>query len=310
MLGHFVPAGIDIGDETSGKYKRCTLLLKCFSGLGILNHMQNDGARKRYLKDHASFLRHQGFGVLCREQEILGFAFVDRDIDMLAQSPPVVALQFTDDEALRRALLALSVSKRELVQFILVDTPVFAYEPVLLGLQRITDLPLLDLLVNPAAITDSAFQAPKGLGPLISRLEVAAKTKNPDGVVTLVKKPTGRLVEVDDSQLNALLLALTSPVSLIQGPPGMCPAPLSIMMSLVTDVGVFNVNRDRKIIYWGSDCALFVRGRSSYPGLELHQPRTRSVLGRSPQGRDPGPRRRSNWLQGKMHATNRTPALI
>ncbi|EAQ84249.1 hypothetical protein CHGG_10653 [Chaetomium globosum CBS 148.51] len=220
VLGHFVPAGIDIGDETSGKYKRCTLLLKCFSGLVILNDMQDDGARKRYLKDHASFLRHQGFGVLCREQEILGFAFVDRDIDMLAQSPPVVALQFTDDEALRRALLALSVSKRELVQFILVDTPVFAYEPVLLGLQRITDLPLLDLLVNPAAIPDSGFQAPKGLGPLISRLEVAAKTLNPDGVVALVKKSTGRLVEVDDSQLNALLLALTSPVSLIQGPPG------------------------------------------------------------------------------------------
>ncbi|KAH6622552.1 P-loop containing nucleoside triphosphate hydrolase protein [Chaetomium tenue] len=220
VLGHFVPAGIDIGDETSGKYKRCTLLLKCFSGLGILNHMSDGGARKKYLKDHASVLRHQGFGVLCLEQEILGFAFVDRDIDMLAQSPPVVSLQFTDDEALRRALLALSLPKRQLVQFILVDTPVFAYEPVLLGLQRITDLPLLDLLVNPAAIPDSGFQTPKGLGPLISRLEAAAKTLDPDGVVRLMKRSTGRLVEVDDSQLNALLLALTSPVSLIQGPPG------------------------------------------------------------------------------------------
>ena len=224
LLGHFVPAGIDIGDETAQRYKRCTLLLKCFSGLGFISNMPDPEARKRYLKDHASLLRHQAFGVLCREQEILGFAFVDRDIDMLAQSTPIVSLQFTDDDALRRALLALSIPKRELVQFILVDTPVFAYEPVLLGLQRITDLPLLDLLVNPATIPDSGFEMPKRLCPLVSGLRAASKTLSSDGVVPLVSKSTGRVqVEVDDSQLNALLLALTSPVSLIQGPPGTCP---------------------------------------------------------------------------------------
>ena len=223
-LSHLVPAGIDIGDETTGRYKRCTLLLKCFSGLGLISNKPDAGDRKKYLKDHANVLRHQAFGVLCREQKILGFAFVDRDIDMLAQLTPIVSLQFTDDDALRRALLALSIPKWELVQFILVDTPVFAYEPVLLGLQRITDLPLLDLLVNPAAIPDSGFETPKRLFPLVSKLETAAKTLSPDGVIPLVSKSTGRAqVEVDDSQLNALLLALTSPVSLIQGPPGTYP---------------------------------------------------------------------------------------
>ncbi|KAK3293760.1 P-loop containing nucleoside triphosphate hydrolase protein [Chaetomium fimeti] len=219
LLGHLVPAGIEIGDATTGRFKRCTLLLKCFSGLGFLNRISDAGARKKYLKDQPGLLRHQAFGVLCREKDILGFAFVDRDIDMLTQSPPIVSLQFTDDDALRRALLALSFPKRELVQFVLVDTPVFAYEPVLLGLQRITDLPLLDLLVNPAAIPHSDFKTPKRLCPLVSKLKAAVKTLGPESVIELATTST-RKVQIDDAQLNALLLALTSPVSLIQGPPG------------------------------------------------------------------------------------------
>ncbi|KAH6848029.1 P-loop containing nucleoside triphosphate hydrolase protein [Chaetomium sp. MPI-CAGE-AT-0009] len=223
LFGKLVPVGIDIGDETAGRFKRCTLLLECFSGLDFLNNMSDADARKKYLKDQPRLLRHQAFGALCREKDILGFAFVDRDIDMLTKSPPIVSLQFTDDEALRRALLAFSLPKRELVQFVLVETPVFAYEPVLLGLQRITDLPLLDLLVNPTAISHSDFQTPKRLCPLVSKLKAAAKSLGPESVVELATTTASMSkikIEIDDSQLNALLLALTSPVSLIQGPPG------------------------------------------------------------------------------------------
>jgi hypothetical protein len=220
LLSHLVPVGIDVGDDASGRYKRCTLLLQCYGGgLRFLETMDAD-ARKKFLKDQSSILRHQAFGVLCRGNEILGFAFVDRDIDKLTQSPPIVSLQFTDHGGLRRALLALSLSQREHVQFVLVDTPVFAYEPVLVGLQRITDLPLLDLLVDPATIPNSGFRAAGSLRILVDGLEDSAKRLGPAGVVPLDPTLTDN-VEVDDSQLAALLLALTSPVSVIQGPPGM-----------------------------------------------------------------------------------------
>jgi hypothetical protein len=220
LLSHLVPVGIDVGDDASGRYKRCTLLLQCYGGgLRFLETMDAD-ARKKFLKDQSSILRHQAFGVLCRGNEILGFAFVDRDIDKLTQSPPIVSLQFTDHGGLRRALLALSLSQREHVQFVLVDTPVFAYEPVLVGLQRITDLPLLDLLVDPATIPNSGFRAAGSLRLLVDGLEDSAKRLGPAGVVPLDPTSTDK-VEVDDSQLAALLLALTSPVSVIQGPPGM-----------------------------------------------------------------------------------------
>ncbi|KAK4152576.1 helicase required for RNAi-mediated heterochromatin assembly 1 [Chaetomidium leptoderma] len=217
-LGHLDPAGIDIGDDTTGRYKRCTLLVRCHAGLGFLRNLEV-AARKRLLKDQPNLIRHEALGVVCRDKEILGFAFVDRDIEKLTQSPPIVSLQFTDPGGLRRALLALTLPNRESVQFLVVDTPVFAYEPVLLGLQRVTDLPLLDLLVNPTTIADSNFGIPQELQPLVTRLESAATNLGCTGVVRLVTTPT-RQIEVDDFQLAALLLALTNPVSLIQGPPG------------------------------------------------------------------------------------------
>ncbi len=222
-LGNFVPVGIDIGDSTTGRYKRCTLLLECYAGLQWIQG-QHAQARKKMLKDHPSSLKHQAFGVLCRDNEILGFASVHRDIDNLAKDTPIVSLQFIDHGGLRQALLSLALPTRSSVQFFLVDTPVFAYEPVLLGLQRATDVPLLDLLVDPLSISDSSFEIPKQLRPFVAKLETSPN--DGDGTVRIDAALTGQ-TQIDESQLAALLLALRSPVSLIQGPPGMHAASLN-----------------------------------------------------------------------------------
>jgi hypothetical protein len=228
-LSRLVPCGIDIGDDAARRYKRCTLMLKCYEGLYFLQKMEPP-ARQKYLKDQSSLLRHQAFGVLIRDKEIFGFAFVDRDIDKLAQSPPVVSLQFTNDVGLRNALLALTLPKWESVQFILVDTPVFAYEPVLLGLQGMTDVPLLDLLVNPASISaksTAGFKVPRQLQLLAARLEMqlylSRLSASPKKGVVVLPTASGPKIEVDESQFEALHLALTTPVSQIQGPPGNNP---------------------------------------------------------------------------------------
>ncbi|KAK0737339.1 P-loop containing nucleoside triphosphate hydrolase protein [Apiosordaria backusii] len=217
MLGRLEPAGFDTGDSSRGRYKPCTLLVRCFEGLHFLERMKPE-ERKKYLKDEPGLLRHQAFGVLCRDKEIFGFAFVDRDPDNLAKSPPIVSLQFTDDNGLRNAILALTLPKRELVQFILVGTPVFAYEPVLLGLQRSTDLALLDLLVNPSSIATSDFTIKAGLRPLVAKLLRGSKALEDDGTVDIDTR--NGTISIDKSQLIALITSLTRPVSLVQGPPG------------------------------------------------------------------------------------------
>ncbi|KAK4667573.1 hypothetical protein QC763_311530 [Podospora pseudopauciseta] len=218
MLGRLDPVGIDVGNlQSKGKAKPCTLLVRCFEGLHFLEKMKPE-ERKKYLKDETNLLRHQAFGVLCRDKEIFGFAFVDRDVDNLAKSPPIVSLQFTDENGLRNAILALTLPRREFVQFILVGTPVFAYEPVLLGLQRSADMPLMDLLVNPALIATSGFSIPPKLRPLVAQLVEDSRHLAGEGTVDL-ETPTGT-ISIDKSQLVALLTSLTKPVSLVQGPPG------------------------------------------------------------------------------------------
>ncbi|KAK3897515.1 helicase required for RNAi-mediated heterochromatin assembly 1, partial [Staphylotrichum tortipilum] len=226
VLGQLVPVGVDFSDTMKNgrsKYKPCTLRLACYSGgLGFLQKLEVP-ARKKMLMDQPSLLRHQSFGVLSRGNDILGFAFVDRNVDNLIRSPPVVSLQFTDHSYFQRVLVALTLPTRTSVQFVLVDTPVFAYEPVLLGLQRLADAPLLDLLVNPSRIAESGFKIPATLLARTTRLasmaEMLASSSGSERAARVVVTAK-RTVELDDSQLRALLLALSTPVSLIQGPPG------------------------------------------------------------------------------------------
>lgn len=216
VLGGLVPVGLDL--EAKGRNKPCTLAVRCHTGLEQLKKLET-GRRKKYLSDHPSLLKHQAFGVLYRGDEVYGFAFVERDIDRLCKSPPEVLLQFTEEVSFRKALSALKVPQD--IQFTLVGTPVFAYEPVLRGLKEIRELPLEDVLLNLEDRTTD-FTPASGVLAIIRRLESGSKTVylgaqcSADGL-----HRSGRQhVEFDDSQRVSLINALSSPVSIIQGPPG------------------------------------------------------------------------------------------
>lgn len=204
------------------RYKPCTLLLRCYHGLGFLTK-KTPGERDKYLRDNPRFLKHQSFGALTRGKEVIAFAFVDRDRnnELLHQSPPIVCLQFADPSSFKRALLALKLpNAQDVVQFKLVDTPVFAYEPVLAGLQAIKELPLQDLLINPSGAS-STFAEVSQLQGLVSALKSARSRMINEKDVSV---PIEESIAIDLAQLDSILHALTKPITLIQGPPGKFPS--------------------------------------------------------------------------------------
>ena len=207
-LGNLIVVGIETEDKNRGK--KCSLAVQCFSGLEKLLEMDVPG-RRQFLDDNRNFLKHQAFGALCCGNDIYGFAFVDRNLDLLVKEPPVVLLQFTDSQALSKALLALK--SVEGVQFILVDTPVFAYEPVLNGLKDVIDLPLQEMLLDS--------QSRDSYKPVTAVQSLALKLRSNSIAEEEEISLGSKGVKIDKSQLDSLLNALMSTVSIIQGPPGL-----------------------------------------------------------------------------------------
>ncbi|KAM7215771.1 helicase required for RNAi-mediated heterochromatin assembly 1 [Rhypophila decipiens] len=214
-LGGLEPMALDVGDRM--RFRKCTIQMRCFRGLlEFLRDLQPEG-RKKFLKDNVNCLKHQSFGVMLRGKEVLGFAFIDRNIDLLAMSPPVVSLQFTDDQGLRKALLGLKLQRHHDLRFVLVGTPVFAYEPVLAALKEIKQLPLHQILVDPATRENDLASLDPRLQRCLEELEQASSQLGTDGAVTLpMSSPE---IRVDASQLDSIILALKKAIAIIQGPP-------------------------------------------------------------------------------------------
>ncbi|RYO95128.1 hypothetical protein DL766_006341 [Monosporascus sp. MC13-8B] len=213
ILHSIVPVRIDLGDEK--RSKRSSLAVICKNGLEELRKLP-DGRRRTFLADHKNYLKHQAFGALFQRGKVCGFAFVNRNEDLLCMDPPAVCLQFTDGKTLGKALLAFK--SPDTVNFILVDTPVFAYEPVLNELKTMNDLPLQDVLLNVEESSETyedsnKLELPSGLQSLVSQLRSAPMTVKGARLV-------GKNVRMDSSQLESLLGALQQRLSVIQGPPG------------------------------------------------------------------------------------------
>ncbi|GME34140.1 NFX1-type zinc finger-containing protein 1 [Neofusicoccum parvum] len=183
----------------------------CKSGLERLSKRTPE-QRKALLKDDRKFLKHQSFGCLMEDGKVIAFATLDRVEDLLAQEPPVVTLRISETKSLERVLLALKLSKD--VDFLLVDTAMFAYEPILDCLQRKLELPLSDELL---ALEESEDRIqPSSICPedIVQKIE-GMEGKNLDSTLNLPKQ-----VDLDPSQTESLLAGLAQTVSLIQGPPG------------------------------------------------------------------------------------------
>lgn len=190
---------------------RVSLLLHCDKGLERISSL-SDTARKEFFasKANARFLKHQSFGAFCCDKELLSFGFIfrDRNETNLLLKPPVVEVQMPDVDSLCKVLDALQQGKP--LDFALVDTAVFAYEPVLTRLKSIKELPLDVCLLNPSGAGEIEFQPKSGIQRLIEKLEPCLDKTG----CTIDKHP------VDKDQLQSIIDALSRPVSAILGPPG------------------------------------------------------------------------------------------
>lgn len=257
---------------------KCALALSCARGLTFPKALDTVEKRKAHLAaadKQAGLPKHRDFGCLCDGAGVLGFAFVHRDVDLLAQDPPVVCLEFTDEQALTAALLALKTGGAD-VQFVVINTAVFAYEPVLRGLQRITDLPLSEGIMDPAGQAGRAddFKVAKGLEPVVKMMDEQLAT----GAAQLSMdfgeglKPT-----FDRSQALALRAMLGSAVSVVQGPPGKFETE-GERSTKPQSRALTQQRRNGQVVYrvLGRPASGQVHGAACL-GARIHQPRHRPV---------------------------------
>ena len=170
--------------------------------------------RKVYLRDNTRFLKHQSFGCILDGVNINSFATLFRTDELLMEDPPIVTLRTPDESSLQTLLLSLKMSHK--LEFVLMDTSVFAYEPILRCLQTKVEMPLWEQLlsVNAKEIEATDYRSSTAPIPLLERLEETG-AESLQKVLALRK-----LVHLDESQMQSLLSGLGQAVSLIQGPPG------------------------------------------------------------------------------------------
>jgi hypothetical protein len=176
--------------------------------------------RRSHLKQNPKFLKHQSFGCIVDRGRVISFATLIRVEDLLAGEDdndyhePLIVLQTPDKGSLEKLLSTLMSSDN--ADFIMVDTPVFAYEPILRCLQATVEISLWRELFAVTGEEIEAAVRPSAAAPLdlISQIE-ASGGFDLQSTLSLPKS-----VELDTSQLDSLLAGLRQSVSLIQGPPG------------------------------------------------------------------------------------------
>ena len=209
MLPGLAFDGIDCGLDR--KRKPCCVRLKCSEDIPQLNRFKAPKDRLQVIKENKNLVRHQSFGCLISEGEVLAFGTVDRDETLLASLPPVIVLRIADHAALHKVLVR-SKSSRDL-QFVQVDTAVFAYEPILKGLQRMREIPLKEQLID-LSVERTSSDADVLNAHQIDRIRTGCK----DHLQQVLDTP--KTIQLDHAQAESFMNGLTKRVSIIQGPPG------------------------------------------------------------------------------------------
>ncbi|OAA49073.1 cbbX [Beauveria brongniartii RCEF 3172] len=209
VLGELVPVGIDTGDERRGRL--CNLRVRVGYGLEQLANF-TAGQRKLFLKDNPGLLRHQSFGAIRCDDDIIGFALVVRNTDDLVRDPPVFGLQFCSPDVMTKVINMLPTAQS--LEFLALDTPMFAYEPVLSRLKKLVELPLETQLLHCCkSVVDEHYAPAKLFENLVQKVRALST-----GVKVL--RLGDDKFSLDEAQADALASIMERSLAIIQGPPG------------------------------------------------------------------------------------------
>lgn len=217
VINDMILRGVDCGTEE--KRQSWGLRLQCQKDLPQLHNVKSKD-RKQAIESNYSLLRHQSLTCLILDGEISAFPSIHRDLDLLASMPPIITIRFAGAGTASVARTMLKLKTCSAIKLVQIDTAVFAYEPVLHGLQRMKTLPLVDeiLFWKP----DSEIGQP----PAPPRLVIEQLERHP---VRDIQSMIGssKSIVLDQSQNSSLIASLNQKVSLIQGPPGsFAPTPI------------------------------------------------------------------------------------
>lgn len=202
---------LDIDCGMARKRKPCSLKMQCSSDIPQLSHFKDAATRKKYVTENKNLLKHQSLGCLISSGRIVAFATVERNEDLLAEIPSVVVLRVADPGSFSKVLKTCKLGQT--LDFVQVDTAVFAYDPVLKCLQSMTELPLEEQILN---LSPGSGEVLSGIQPghIINAIREHWERGLQDIIGT--KAP----VQLDLPQVESLLVGLAKRLSLIQGPPG------------------------------------------------------------------------------------------
>lgn len=219
--------------------------------------------RKTYLLNTHNVFKHQSLTCLILDGEIVAFPTINRDVDQLANKLPIVTLQFTGKTSTEKALLRLKTASS--VRLVQIDTAVFAFEPVLRGLQELKDMPLVHELLFwcPESSMHQPSHAPTALIDQVER----NPTRDLKDLLNITES-----VHLDDSQALSLLTGLKQKVSLIQGPPG------KNIGALIRRAYIKLLYRNGQIVHWSTDREIYPSiYRKSDSCCMFHQPCPRPI---------------------------------
>ncbi|KAH8917273.1 P-loop containing nucleoside triphosphate hydrolase protein [Atractiella rhizophila] len=178
---------------------------------GPLRKEKGEKKRKAYLADNKKFLRHQSVACLIVDRQCVGFGTIHRDEEDLAKDQPIIITRLVGG-GVKKTLAKLLGAK---IKLCVLDTAIFAYEPVLRALQDIKTIYLADELFSwsPSRPVGTVSHCDH----LDETIKLLEKMRNRN-----IGRIVGSKTEVvlDDAQHESLLAGLKQSVSLIQGPPG------------------------------------------------------------------------------------------
>lgn len=200
--------GLETGH--TGKRRRCFVTFSCNKGLPRLAHLSKV-ERTKALESNHHLLKNQSFGCLLYAKEVIAFGTIDRTSSSLVDDIPSLAIEISGRNSLRR-ILQCSIGQA-VFTFILVNTPVFAYEPILQRLQEKLEFLLSDILLSSEP-SSRVVDTVEGVSNIIRDIGNA----NGSDIGHILG--TNLDIFLDESQSNALTTSLKQSVSIIQGPPG------------------------------------------------------------------------------------------